>query len=142
MQLYGYQQLRILERCLLTPNGIGSRFKHSTLKRGKSGDLDKLLSLLCKLGGDSLIRSLVSPPCSVTFGTRSVYRYRRLSRCLCPPLRRNGVCSNHRWISPTLIVARVLHQIEMRLMTANHQSNVREQQSEFLSGRGCIDQTW
>ncbi|CAH8647362.1 unnamed protein product [Dicrocoelium dendriticum] len=48
-------------------------------------------------------------------------------------------CANHRGISLTPVVTKLLASIIVRRLTAERESRIREEQAGFRPGRGCID---
>ncbi|CAH8518265.1 unnamed protein product, partial [Dicrocoelium dendriticum] len=48
-------------------------------------------------------------------------------------------CSNHRGISPTPVVTKLLSSILVRHFTVERRSRIGEEQAGFRPGRGCID---
>lgn len=52
----------------------------------------------------------------------------------------NSTCDDHRGVSLTNIVSKVLVSVILRRLIGAHEEQTEENQASFIPGRGCIDQ--
>ncbi|KAK4468373.1 hypothetical protein MN116_000167 [Schistosoma mekongi] len=111
----------------------------SKLKRGKAAGPDMLSTDIFKDGGIVLM-------CRLTDILAKVWELNTIpsdwSRSLIVPVYKKGQkssCDNHRGISLTNIVSKILATIIIRLLTNTREQQTRENQAGFRPGRGCID---
>ena len=110
------------------------------MKRNKAAGPDDLSPALFKEGGDGLLKHL-EVLFKLVWDTESVPASWGLSSVV--PLYKKGRrddCSNHRGVSLTPVVARILGTILVSRLREARESQIREEQGGFRPGRGCVDQ--
>ena len=112
----------------------------SSMKRYKAAGPDNLPPVLFKEGGDALFAELARL-------FRIVWETERVpdswGESVVIPIFKKGTrneCSNHRGISLTPVITRILASICVKRLTPFRETQIREEQAGFRPGRGCIDQ--
>jgi len=111
----------------------------SSLKRHRAPGPDNLPPALFKDGGDPLIRCIFHLLTRI-WDTETVPD--NWGESIIVPIFKKGArneCGNHRGISLTPVVTRLLASLILHRLSAVRESSIREQQAGFRPGRGCID---
>nr|CAH8822387.1 unnamed protein product [Trichobilharzia regenti] len=111
----------------------------TNLKLGKAAGPDGMTPEVFKYGGDSLLSALTEVLGSVWESEEVPSGW---CKSLIIPIYKKGdksSCDNHRGISLTNIVSKVLGSIIMRRLSGAREAQTRESQAGFRPGRGCID---
>nr|CAH8876432.1 unnamed protein product [Trichobilharzia regenti] len=111
----------------------------TNLKLGKAAGPDGMTPEVFKYGGDSLLSGLTEVLGSVWESEEVPSGW---CKSLIIPIYKKGdksSCDNHRGISLTNIVSKVLGSIIMRRLSGAREAQTRESQAGFRPGRGCID---
>ena len=109
------------------------------MKRHRAAGPDDISPSLLKDGGDALITHLTRL-CESIWKEETVPEI--WGESIIVPIFKKGArneCSNHRGISLTPVITRLLASILRRRLLAARESTTREQQAGFRPGRGCID---
>ena len=109
------------------------------LKRFKAPGPDNLVPALFKDAGESLVVSLTGLFHQI-WTSEDVPK--NWGESVIVPLFKKGsrnLCENHRGISLTPVITRMLASIILHRLRAAREANTREEQAGFRPGRGCID---
>ena len=111
----------------------------NALKRRKAPGPDEIPPALFKEGGDVLIKAIVHL-FELVWASENVPT--NWGHSIIVPIFKKGSrndCGNHRGISLTPVITRLLASVILRRLTNARESNIREEQAGFRPGRGCID---
>ena len=111
----------------------------SSLKCHWASGPDNLPPALLKDGGECLIQCLT---CLFTRIWETETVPDNWSESIIVPIFKEGSrseCSNHKGISLTSVVTRILASLILRRHIATHEASIREEQAGFWPGRRCID---
>jgi hypothetical protein len=109
------------------------------LKRHRASGPDELPPALFKDGGDILSQCLVTLFASIWEKETVPDNW---GESIIVPIFKKGArneCGNHRGISLTPVITRLLASIILRRLTEARETLTREQQAGFRPGRGCVD---
>jgi hypothetical protein len=111
----------------------------TALKRFKAAGPDNLMPPLFKDGGEVLAEALTKL-FELVWNTENVPD--NWGESIIVPIFKKGdkrLCENHRGISLTPVITRILASIILRRLTAARETDIREEQAGFRPGRGCVD---
>ena len=111
----------------------------TSMKRFKAAGPDDIHPVLFKEGGDALYSELANL-FRIVWETECVPV--SWGESIVIPIFKKGSrndCANHRGVSLTPVIARLLASICLKRLTPFRESQIREEQAGFRPGRGCID---
>ena len=112
----------------------------SSLKKDKAAGPDNLVPILFKEGGCHLVME-ITKLLGLIWETETVPI--SWGESIVIPLFKKGsrvLCENHRGISLTPVITRIVASIILNRLKQARDSTTREEQAGFRPGRGCIDQ--